>query len=145
MPSRRQLVLRALLAGAAVLGCTSPKSCPTTDCAPTITLTYRQPIAGEYAILISLLAVTYQATCPRGMSGPGTSDAAIAEVTCDADGAVLYNVDLGHADNDTQEMVVELITGDAAKDYMVTATLTSIANSTNCQVVCTRHTATVGN
>jgi hypothetical protein len=145
MPSRRQLVLTALFTGAAILGCSSPKSCPTIDCEPTITLTYRQPIAGEYAIGISLLAVTYQATCPRGASGPGTSDAAIAEITCDASGAVLHNVDLGHSDNETQEMVVELVAGGPAAEYMVTATLTSIANSTNCQVVCTQHTATVAN
>jgi hypothetical protein len=138
----RLLTLAALLA---VLGCSSPKTCPQTGCQPAITLAYRQAIPGDYMISIALLNVIYSANCPRGMSAPGNSDAGIAEITCDANGAVLHSVDLGHADNQTQEMVVQLNIGDMTTMYMVTVTLVAVTNSTNCELLCTQHEGTVGN
>jgi hypothetical protein len=146
MPSPCRLTFVALLAGAcSVVGCSSPKTCPQTGCQPAITLAYRQPIAGDYMIAIELQNVVYQASCPRGMSGPGTSDAAIAEITCDANGAVLHSVDLGHTDNETEETIVQLNIDETVTMYMVTVSLVAVTNSTNCELLCTQHTGSVGN
>jgi hypothetical protein len=145
MPPRRPLTLAALLAAAAVLGCSSPKTCPETACQPAITLAYRQAIPGEYMISIALLNVVYQTSCPQGMSPPGTSDAAITEITCDANGAVLHGVDLGHQDNETQQMVVQLNIDDVSTMYMVTVTLVTTTNAQSCELLCTQHAGTVGN
>jgi hypothetical protein len=152
MTFRGGLAVTALLVGSAAAGCSSaPKtSCTQNSCQPTITLQYRTPINDAYMIQISVNRVTYQSNCPMGPAGgpqgSGSIDAAVAEITCDASGAVLTGVDLGHGENQTLDLVVQLTTGgDVTSQFMVTANLSSIANDKDCALVCFQHNATVSN
>jgi hypothetical protein len=130
-----------LLACVALTCSSSPASCPTVACQPTITLNFRQAVPGDYAALIVLQNVTYQVTCPS--NGPPTDSP--PRLTCDGNGITLTGIDLGHGDVEQLDMTVELITGDAAIVYPVTVTMMSIANSIDCELVCYQHTGTVGN
>jgi hypothetical protein len=148
MTVRAGLALAALLVGVATVGCSSshPATCANNSCQPAIMLQYRTPIDGDYEIRILLNAVVYDANCPRGPSGPGvSSDAAVIEITCDANGATLTGVDLGNGENQTLDLIVQLGSGPAAIEYMVTANLSSISNSRDCSLVCFQHAGTVGN
>jgi hypothetical protein len=143
----RGIVLAALLAGAAAAGCSSshPATCSNNNCQPSITLQYRTPIEGDYQIFISLLATTYQSSCPMGPSGPGTGDAAVSQITCDANGAVLTGVDLGNGDNETLDLIVAFGPGATSNQFMVTARLSSISNDRSCELICFQHSGTVAN
>ncbi len=115
--------------------------CPDIGCRPEIELIYRQPIAGDYALLISLRGVTYQATCP-------TADAPYdftPHVACDAHWALLSGVDLGHGSNDPIGLTLEFVTGDAATTVAVAARLDHVINSRDCDLVCYAHNAIVEN
>ena len=129
-----------LFIGSAFLACRTGV-CPDIACRPEIELTYRQPIAGDYALLISLRGVTYQATCP---SAAAPNELA-PHVACDANGALLSGVDLGHGSNNQIDLTVALVTGAAATTFPVSASLAYVTNSRDCDLVCYQHTATVEN
>ena len=97
--------------------------------------------AGGYAILISLRGVTYQATCPAADAPKELTP----RVACDTNAARLTGVDLGHGSNDQVDLTVQLVTGDAATTFPVSATLAHVTNSRDCDLVCYQHTATLEN
>ncbi len=135
------IALASLLISTSTTCSSSTNSCPTIACAPEIALVFQTPIAGGYAITLELLDVFYPADCP---SDGGPSELP-PRITCDANGIVLSGVDLGHGDVEELDMNVQIDTADAMTPYAVTARLESIANSESCELVCYRHTGTVGN
>ena len=129
-----------LLVALGVMGCKT-SACPEIGCRPEIALTYRQSVVGDYALLIALRGVTYQAVCPKADAPYETSP----HVSCDANGALLSGVDLGHGGNESVDLTVGLVTGDAATTHSISATLEHVTNSRDCDLVCYQHSATVDN
>jgi len=129
-----------LLVALGVLGC-SKAICPEIGCRPEIAVTYQQPISGEYVLLMVVDGVTYQSTCPRADAPYETNP----HVACDANGALLAGVDLGHGDNNRLYVTVELVTGEGATTGTITATLDGVVNSRDCDLVCYRHSGTIAN
>jgi len=98
-------------------------------------------VSGSYMATIVFQDVTYPTNCPS----PGPISDTPPRISCDGNGITLAGIDLGHSENNSLEMNVELTIGDASTVYPVTATLMSVTNSRDCELVCYQHTGTVGN
>ena len=67
----------------AALACSStPSSCPTIACEPTISLQFRQPVSGSYMATIVFQDVTYPTNCPS----PGPISDTPPRISCDGNG-----------------------------------------------------------
>ena len=115
----------------------SQSVCPTIGCQPQVQLTYENSIAGAYHLKVNFHGVVFETDCPKT-----TTDPTIGIKTCDANGFLVTGVDLGHASNDTLDLLVQI---DGAMSTSVTATLHGIVNSRDCETVCFDHRGTVAN
>lgn len=134
-------MVRRALAGVIILGMAQGACregiCPTIACQPQVSLTYRQPIAAPYHVVVSVHGVTFEADCP--MELPSRT---IGITSCGANGLVVTGVDLGHASNDTVDLTISI---DSSEPLAVKAILGGISNTRDCDLVCYRHNGTVPN
>jgi hypothetical protein len=132
----RRLVHIILLVVASGVTC-SERVCPTIGCQPQVQLTYENSISGTYHLYVNFHGVVFETDCPKAIT-----DRTIGIKACDADGFLVTGVDLGHASNDTLDLLVSI---DGAMAMSVTATLHGILNSRDCETVCFDHRGTVAN
>lgn len=131
-----RLIPFILLVVSSGLAC-SQGVCPTIACQPQVQLTYENSVAGPYHLYVNFHGVVFETDCPKT-----TTDRTIGIKSCDADGFLVTGVELGHASNDTLDLLVGI---DGAMPISVTATLHGILNSRDCETVCFDHRGTVAN
>jgi hypothetical protein len=124
----------------AVASC-SAKNCPQIGCVPRIEMSFRTPVTDPYRATVVIVNsnVTFVENCPATRPDlqrtPGIA-------SCDANGIAVTGVDLGHGDNSLLFASVSLNGRDF---FSVTAGLTGILNSTDCDLVCYQHIGLIEN
>jgi hypothetical protein len=128
-------VIGPLLICAVAGGCSS-SACPTIACQPTIEMSFRTAIPGNYSLSVTVAGQTFNATCPTQTAQlPGVE-------SCTDTQFVVAGVDLGHAQNDTVDISVTIDGGASMKG---TANLAGITNSRSCDLVCFVHAGVLNN
>lgn len=134
--------MKSWLVGAVVLVSCSEHICPTIACTPQISIAYAAKVPSQYSLSASLGGMTFFSDCPKAPAQYGPPVGVLGIASCDQNGFVLAGVDLGHGDNSAVELTVTVNNGSA---IAVQATLRSISNSRDCDIVCFQHAGTLAN
>ena len=125
-------------------GCTE-KTCPTIGCRPRITIDYGAPIDQAYSLEVTVGSFHGNVSCPQNIdaTAPGVDKGTIL---CDSSQFSVLDVNLGHGDVSTVSLDVKIV-GMNGQDLVPLTTihpmLTSIQNSTDCDVPCYQHHGTL--
>jgi len=134
----RAVALALSVASAMMSAGCSEKMCPTIACVPRIDLTFENPVTAPYRLTVMLAFDTVVENCPATRTDLGLTPGVSS---CDDTHATITGIDLGHANNDVIGMNVSL----GGQLLSATATLQTIVNSRDCDLVCYQHVGSVQN
>jgi hypothetical protein len=139
--TRAVLALASVLLGSLfVVSCAEKGGvCPTISCTPEITVAYASPLTAPYYLQASLREMLFSSDCPKD---PPQTGPVVGIASCGNSGFLLQGVDLGSGSNMTVDLTVSI---DQGPSMSVTATLQSIVNSRDCELICFKHTGTLAN